>query len=315
MLTNVDQIGTKISTFYECDACDYITSSKKDFTKHTSTQKHKNRINVDQMFTFKRKSPKNPNTLICSCGKQYSYKQSLSVHRKKCNFNESIQNNNNNEINNNNTNNNKIKIQNEDENINYKEMFLEVMNQNKLLQNTINELIPKVGNNNNNNIIINNITLLNEKCKDALSIDEFIKSIEIDVKHLLTTAEKGLPSGISSLFLEHYNSLPLIKRPLWCADKKRKKLFIKEEEWTEDKNQEKTKEAIKSLGVKQAKNINKYTKENPDWMNNDKKKDEYITIVKESTVDIDDTKQINILNNLLENIHLTNEKRENIQNN
>jgi hypothetical protein len=77
----------------------------------------------------------------------------------------------------------------------------------------------------------------------------------------------------------------------------------------------KTKQAIKSLTVKQTKNINKYTNENPDWMQHDSKKDKYIEIVKEVTSELNDSKQMSIINNLLDNIHLTNEARDTIQNN
>jgi hypothetical protein len=180
-------------------------------------------------------------------------------------------------------------------------------------------MIPKIGNTNNNsnniNIKIDNITLLNDKCKDAISMSEFINSIDIGVKQLLFTSQKGLANGISNLFIEQLNNLPLVKRPIWCSDKKRKKIFIKEDEWSEDTNQIKTKQAIKNLTVKQTKNINKYTNENPDWMQHDKKKDKYIEIVKEATSEMDENKQTTIINSLLDTIHLTSDYRESIQNN
>ena len=71
-----------------------------------------------------------------------------------------------------------------------------------------------------------------------------IESIAVNVKDLVFTSQKGLTNGVSNLFLEHYNNLPLLERPLWCVDKKRKKLLIKDGEWQEDKDQKKTKEAI-----------------------------------------------------------------------
>jgi hypothetical protein len=338
-MENTKKIKRKI--FYECNNCNYLTSVKKDYSKHLETNKHKTKYkdsivckqdiieneykeiniyddinvninvnnnndndididvsnnNIEDISDFKKQ-------YICVCGKSYKHRSGLSYHKNKCNLincskNENINSNVNNDS------------------LNYKEMFLEMMNQNKLLQNTISELIPKIGNNNNNNInIINsNINFLNDKCKDAITMDEFIESIEIKVKDLLTTAKKGLPHGLSHLFLEHYNNLPLVKRPLWCSDKKRKKLFIKEEEWMEDINHEKTKGAIKSLAIKQTKNIKKYINENPDFMNNDKKKEDYVIIVKETTTDIDNEKQNNIINCLLNNIHLTDENRETISN-
>lgn len=339
-MENTSKVKRKI--FYECNNCNYLTSVKKDYSKHLETNKHKTNhkdaivdkeINIcddiknicDDIKNISDNDIKNISDnkqYICICGKSYKHRSGLSYHKNKCNLingsskNENIHNSNVNNTNiNNNNNNNNTTNNNTNDSLNYKEMFLELMNQNKLLQNTIFELIPKIGNNNNNiNIINSNINFLNDKCKDAITMDQFIESIEIKVKDLLTTAKKGLPHGLSDLFLEHYNNLPLVKRPLWCSDKKRKKLFIKEEEWMEDINHEKTKCAIKSLAFKQSKNIKKYVNENPDFMNNEKKKEDYVIIVKETTSDIDNEKQNNIINSLLNNIHLTDENRENISN-
>ena len=141
-----------------------------------------------------------------------------------------------------------------------------------------------------------------------------IEEIKELTSELLFTSKKGLVEGISNLFIEQLNLLPLFKRPIWCVDKKRKKLLIKEDVWSEDTNQEKTKDAIKSLGVKQTKNINKYTQENPDWMQDDKKKDMFISIVGQVTKEISDDKQVNVLNNLLDNVHLNDEAKKILQN-
>jgi hypothetical protein len=236
---------------------------------------------------------------ICSCGKEYKYRQGLFNHNKKCNQ----------------TN---IQTVEKKEDPDYKELIMVLINENKEMRKTISELIPKVGNNNNSNnnninIKIDNITLLNDKCRDAISITEFIESITVNVKDLVFTSQKGLTNGVSNLFIEQLNNLPLVKRPIWCADKKRKKILIKEEEWREDTNQEKTKKAIKDLTVKQTKNINKYKDDNPDWMTNDKKKEKFIGIVKEATNELDEEKQLSIINNLLDTIHLTSDCKNTLQ--
>jgi len=297
---------------YSCISCDYTTLNNYDYKKHLSTDKHKRLLNAID------KSQENPKLYACNCGKEYKHYSSMFKHKKKCNnvpadkdeksAEESIV-----QIS------NKLDKDDKDDkdDKSYKEMFFEVMNQNKELQTIIKQMIPKIGNNNGNisivNNTVNNLTLLNDKCKDAISMNEFINSIDIDVKDLMYTAKKGLPSGISHILVEHLNNLPLVKRPIWCSDKKRKKLFIKEDEWSEDTNQEKTKEAIKNLSVKQTKNINKYTKENPDWMQDDKKKDVYISIVKNATDQITD-KSDKIIDSLIDVIHLTSDCRESLQN-
>ena len=298
-----------------CENCDYNTSNKKDFDKHLRTDKHFRLMNTDT------KSQKSLKQYTCECGKAYKHSQSLFNHRKRC----------------------KVSLQNEEEykksevesflkdeteqeteteteqEIKYNKIIMELIMQNKELQNTIKDIIPKIGNTNNTNtnnntnninIKIDNITLLNDKCKDALSMTEFINSIDVSVKHLLFTAQQGLVDGVSKLFLEQLKSLPLIKRPIWCSDLKRKKLFIKEGEWSEDINQKKTKDAIKTLTSIQARSSGKYTRENPDWMEHDKKKETFVHIVKETTKDIDEPKQIHIINNLLDAIHLTSNCKE-----
>ena len=306
------------SAKFFCEKCEYKTDDKKDYDKHIATRKHKLRTKEDNV------EHKNTIIHICSvCNKIYKARSGLWSHKKKC-----IQHTNYkiNKINNiddvtgaNTYDINDDKKQMLSEDMDLKKIIFELITQNKELQKTITEMIPKIGNTNNNsnniNIKIDNITLLNDKCKDAISMSEFINSIDIGVKQLLFTSQKGLANGISNLFIEQLNNLPLVKRPIWCSDKKRKKIFIKEDEWSEDTNQIKTKQAIKNLTVKQTKNINKYTNENPDWMQHDKKKDKYIEIVKEATSEMDENKQTTIINSLLDTIHLTSDYRESIQNN
>jgi hypothetical protein len=197
-----------------------------------------------------------------------------------------------------------------------------IIEQNKIIQDkdkTINEIIPKIGNNNINNANVNsnnknfNICLfLNENCKDALSMDEFVKKIEIKLTDLLLTKQKGIVNGISNIFIRHLNELPEKKRPLWCSDKKRKKIFVKDEEWNEDVDNLKTKQAIKDVSAIQVKNINKYTEKYPDWKEKENKKEEYISIVKNATTDIRE-KDEDILNKLVESIYLDNESKKFIE--
>ena len=157
-------------------------------------------------------------------------------------------------------------------------------------------------NNNNLNICL----FLNENCKDALSMDEFVKNIEVSVKDLLLSKEKGIVDGISNLILTHLNKMPLIERPLWCSDKSKKKIFIKDESWEEDLNCEKTGKAIDDVSKLQTKNINKFIIDNPNWMNNEKLKEQYIDIVKKTTEPIHN-KKTKIIDNLLDTIYLKDE--------
>jgi len=143
-------------------------------------------------------------------------------------------------------------------------------------------------------------------------MDEFIKKIEITVSDLLFKKQKGLVNGISNIFIKHLNDLPEKKRPLWCSDKKRKKIFIKEEKWSEDINNVKTKKAIHDVTNIQAKNTNKYISSNPDWNQKDSKKDEYISIVKNTTETIVD-KENNVIHKLVDVIYLDDDSKKMIE--
>jgi hypothetical protein len=143
-----------------------------------------------------------------------------------------------------------------------------------------------------------------------MSITDFIDTIQVSVSDLLYTKENGLVKGISNLFLSNLERIPLIQRPLWCSDKKRKRIFIKGEEyWIEDINREKTNDLVNTISKIQTKNINKYVADKPNWMTNDKLKDNYIHIVK-SVTDTMDNKIDKIIDNISDKIHLTEDIRE-----
>ena len=297
---------SKVVKKYECIKCDYNTDNKTNYKKHIDTIKHyklTNTYEILQKVAIKYKCAK--------CCKEYSHKQSLFTHKKTCKL-EEIQIINNTET--------LVKLEIEEEKIDYKQMFLEMFNQNKdlqntnkELQNTIKEIIPKIGNNNNTINNTNNVSIqvfLNDTCKDAMSITDFIDTIQVSVSDLLYTKENGLVKGISNLFLSNLERIPMIQRPLWCSDKKRKRMFIKGEEyWIEDMNREKTNGLVNTISKIQTKNINKYVADKPNWMTNDKLKDNYIHIVKNVT-DTMDNKIDKIIDNISDKIHLTEDIRE-----
>ena len=315
---------------YECLKCDYIARDKTNYHRHLDTQKHYNATTGKNDNKMEGISGKGGKKYECDkCSKEYLHQSGLSRHKKTCNIKE------------------KQIINNEDneEEINYKEMFSILINQlteqsaqnkeihntfieqNKELHNTIieqnntiKELIPKIGNTINNNTSNtnsnNNVSIqvfLNDTCKDAMSLTDFINTIQVSIADLLFTKENGLVKGISNLFLSNLERIPMIQRPLWCSDKKRKRMFVKENQWIEDMNREKTNAMVNTISKIQTKNINKYVADKPNWMDNDKLKDTYIRIVKAVT-DTMDNKIDKIIDNISEKIHLTEETREKLIN-
>ena len=288
MLTN---LVPKSSAKFTCEKCNYSTSRKSQYDRHLSTQKHKCLHMLTDLVPKSSKCEivtKDKEVFSCECGKVYKHRQSLSIHKKTCNKCENTDTNNNNA-------NSDIR-----ENDNYKDMFIELINENKEMRNMlikqqeqISELIPKIGNNNtiNTKNKFNINVFLNEKCKDAISIDQFIEGIEISLKNLLTTKDKGQSEGISNIIIENMNRLSLYERPLHCTDKKRETLYIKNSEWEKDDNGEQINKAIKKIETKQLKNIKKWLDANPDYNGNPEKEEEFTELLKETSRSVDDGRE------------------------
>ncbi len=296
-----DFLVPKSSKKFHCINCDYITYRKSQFDRHILTLKHKRLTNTDPILTD---LSSNSSTcyFMCNCGKQYKHKQSLFTHRKKCillkkdNYHHK---NNDVIINNNNDDDNK--------NLSYKDMFLKVMNENKEMRNIIMkqqeqmiEILPKIGNitnNTTNNTTHNNqkfnINLfLNEQCKDAINISDFIKSIEVSIDQLNFTKDKGLAAGVSKTIIENMSKLSLYERPMHCTDIKRETLYIKDDDkWEKDDNKSKIKNIIKKTSNKNYNALQNWKENNPDFGDDDTKKEylsHVISTIGKPTEDIDE---------------------------
>jgi hypothetical protein len=274
----------KTPKLFECKKCDFITSNIKDYNRHLATRKHENTTKYNA-FT-----PKNPTLFPCECGKTYPYRSSLYNHKKNCKFRKNIP-----------------------ENIDYKKMFISMIKENKELctimtkQNELNDKLITTNTNINNQIIGNNNTInkhklninifLNEQCKDALTMNEFIDKIKITLDNLLITKNKGLTEGVSNIFIENMNKLSLYQRPIHCTDVKRETVYIKYNvenkgsNWQQDNENIQLKESLKKISQFQQKNLNKWTEEHPTWMENPELQQEYMKLIKNCTDDLQENKR------------------------
>ncbi len=231
----MSDISDKKAPKSTCEICDYSSNNLSHFKRHCLTKKHQlgvmNSKNSDKSCHFGTKKH------ICECGKEYKYRQGLSYHRKRCNKNSSDIANLKNEI---------LELKNE-----LMEKAIEENNELKRIINAkdeqIKQLIPKVG----NQVTFNINNFLNDKCKDAINLEEFVKSITVSVENLMLTHDEGLSAGISNIIMENINKLSLHERPIHCSDKKREILYIKNGTWEKDKNKCGTKNMINSLYSKQ----------------------------------------------------------------
>ena len=249
----------KITKKFICEKCDYTCNRQSEYNRHLLTAKHK----MERMEKMEQqKSPKITKAFICSCGKKYKVSSGLWKHKKKCSHV-----------------NNSVTIQEEQED---KQSIMDIITQNKeimdalILQNeqlmkqnteltnTIKEIVPKIGNNNNNtNNNFNLQVFLNEDCKDAINFSEFIDNIQVSFKDLENQAEIGYINGISKLFIENLQELGTYKRPIHCTDKKRKTLYIKENnEWDKEGSQNTLKQGIQEVSRKGFECLSKEKKEN-----------------------------------------------------
>lgn len=279
----------KYAPKFECLKCDYRCSKKFLWEQHCSTLKHKRQRSATPSVVS--------NTLFeCElCGKAYKQRSGLWRHKKKCQnidvceesqvvgTDNSAQNIESGEI---------MK-----ENMELKHLMHamlsgferdtkmkdQMMDQMKEQSKIIQDMIPRLGNNNNNKFNIN--VFLNEKCRDAINMSEFIESLQIHLEDLDYTKTNGLIEGVSSIFVNGLKQLETFKRPIHCTDMKRETLYIKDNnEW--DRGKEKLKTAINDVADKQRKAVSEWEQKNPSWIDSDKGKDEYIRLLQSVMGDV-----------------------------
>jgi len=249
---------------YSCVECEFITGNKKDYSRHLLTNKHLHTVKYSDEYLH---LPK----YICNCGKKYKHRQSLNTHKKICNYEEE-----NHVINKEESkqvvdcSNNNIILELLKSNNDFKELIIE---QNKQMM----ELMKEMGTGNTNNTTTNsnnttnnnkfNLNLfLNEQCKDAMNISDFIKSIEISIKEFEDVGKLGYCEGISNILVNNLKLLEVFKRPIHCSDAKRETMYIKDkDEWENDKEKALFTTAIRQVSHKNFLKSFDWKKDNPDY--------------------------------------------------
>jgi hypothetical protein len=292
MTTKITQNNAKK---FVCDNCDYNTSNKYDYERHLSTTKHKNNELTTKSCVQKK--------LQCiNCDKPFNDRAGLWRHNKKCVLSQHSFTPQNILVNISDLQNDHIKQQQLveyllKENSEFKQLMIdqnkhmmEQMNeQNKQNKNML-ELAKNSGNNNINshNTTSNNFNLqffLNETCKDAMNIMEFVDQLQVSVKDLEETGRLGYSEGISKIFINGLKQINISDRPIHCSDSKREIVYIKDKnEWTkEDDNKSLLTNAIKHVAHKNMRQIREWTKVNPEYNDSSSKQnDRYLKIVSNS---------------------------------
>jgi hypothetical protein len=283
MIQNDTQKASKNIRNFVCDVCDYSCSKKGDWNRHILRPKHIKLTNMIQQDTENGAKDANAlNQYICNCGNTYRHHSGLWRHKKKCNNGENIS----------------IDIQENtksDEINELKEFMKYLMQENSEMKNMMMEVIKNgtISNTNSHNTISNNNShnkafnlqfFLNETCKDAMNITDFVESIKLQVSDLENVAEVGYIEGISNIIVNNLKKLDVTQRPVHCTDKKRETMYVKDQDtWEKDEENKKMHRVVKKVTDKNARLILKYKELHPDCMTyHSRFNDKYNKIIVES---------------------------------
>ena len=237
---------------FECEKCNFICNKQSNYNTHLLSAKHKKRI-TETTETIK---TADTSMFICDlCNLRVKSRTTLWRHKKKCN---NIPPTNEDPLNEAQTNaatildNPSLVVELLKQNQEFKDLILE---ERREFQQIIKEMSKNMGNNtvnNNNNINSNNKfnlnVFLNEKCKNAMTLTDFVKSINLSVQDFIETGERGFIDGISNIIVERINNMELHDRPLHCTDLKRETVYIKDEDkWEKDNDKNKLRNAVKGV--------------------------------------------------------------------
>jgi hypothetical protein len=261
------KISPKVAKKFCCETCDYFTCKRTDYFKHLSTDKHKKKENGSKMVVNGSDLSQKVAEYKCQCGKVYKYDSGYYRHKKKCI-----------EIN--------IEKKNE-EDVSDKDLIMMLVKQNSELLEVIKNGTHNTTNSHNNshNKTFNLQFFLNETCKDAMNLMDFVDSIKLQLSDLEKVGKIGYVEGISNIITTNLKALDVTQRPIHCTDNKREVLYIKDENKWEKEAEEKDKirKAIKLVANKNIKMLQKFKEGHPDCLKSESKySDQYNKIVVES---------------------------------
>ena len=299
MTTNDNEFYAKNSPKYCCELCDFNTSKKLDYSRHIQTQKHKNNGLTTIKNALVAKSCSEKKYICEKCVKTFCDRAGLWRHKKKC---DNISNINN------------------DESIDKDQLILMLIKQNSELiketsefKNMMMEVIKNGTHNttthtNSHNKTFNLQFFLNETCKDAMNIMDFVDSIKLQLTDLENVGKLGYVDGISKIIVSNLNSLDETKRPVHCTDSKREVMYVKDEDKWEKENESKQKmrKVIKHVAHKNTKLLKEFKTKYPGCEKSESKYSEkYDKLIIEAfggKGDNDDEKENKIIRNIAKEV-------------
>jgi len=283
----------KTSNQFNCEFCNYNTSRKYNLNLHLQSERHKNNTNNNDDNVILAKTIKKYECQNCS--KIFNDRAGIWRHKKKCNKPEEQETTKN-------------------DTIFDKELIMMLIKENSELKNLVIKVLENnTPNNTNSNNTTNNTNhtnshnkafnlnfFLNETCKNAMNITDFVDSIKLQLNDLMEVGELGYVEGISKIIVKNLNNLDETERPIHCTDKKRETMYVKDEgEWNkEDDNKTKLKKAITKVADKNIRLLPQFREKYPEYNNSSSKiSDKYDKIVIESMT-CDENKNEKIVKNI-----------------
>jgi hypothetical protein len=318
MLTD---LSPKIPSFC-CEKCHIKTNNKKDFNKHLLTLKHKNRHSLTKNDNSLTDLSQNIPTFDClKCGKNYKSRTGLWYHEKKC-FKEEKEESDHDDKIEESTNNNEISqdliLNVLQQNKELQKLLIEQNKQNYELQNKVLEICKNTSVTNSHNTTTNSHNktfnlqfFLNETCKNAMNITDFVDSIKLQLSDLESVGKIGYIEGLSKIISRNLNALDVTERPVHCSDSKRETMYIKDEDkWEkESENNEKVLKAIEDIANKNSKMIKEWKKHNPECSNSKSHKaDVYSHIMIEAVCSNNDVNNKKIMKKLIKDVTIDKSK-------
>jgi hypothetical protein len=288
----------KISNIFECKFCDYKCSKNSEYSKHLLTLKHQKLLNASKLLENASKlladytDTNVSSRFYCQCGKSYSHDSSYYRHRKTCTKQQ-----------------NEKYSDNEDDEPTNKEIIMLLIKENSELKNMMMKVLENGTHNtthtNSHNKAFNLNFFLNETCKDAMNISDFVNSIKLNLEDLENTGRQGYIEGISNILLKNLNNLEHHMRPLHCSDLKREVLYIKDNNKWEKESEEKPilTKAIKIVANENIKQIKNWRDKNPDCTDSESKKNNlYLKIVSNSMNGLTEEEGHKNINKIISNV-------------
>ena len=262
-----------MTTIFRCEICNYKTKSGFNYNRHINSSKHKKKV-CPQIIEKK--------TFVCECGKKYKFQSGLSKHKHKCKFvfEEKIQ----------------ITTTEKNEEIELlKAEIADLKNQRKQDQSVILEAVQQLTENTNKIVenagAGNNYTdcynqkmtinvFLNEECKNAMNLTDFVDQFKVSLEDLQYTRDNGFAQGITNIFTKQLKDMDPTTRPIHCSDSKRLQFYVKDEnEWVKDSDGTQLDSTINKIKIKQANSLTEWELEHPDFIKDPKLTDEWCSMM------------------------------------